>query len=88
MLSGAEQDEIQAKIDAASGAERDELRKMAVATLEELGRAAEYKLLSNAEIRFGEIHAELLTRLDATELGKGWMYRTKRRIQIIKTYFS
>jgi hypothetical protein len=84
-LSVAEQQEIQRLIDGATKEQRDEIRRTAVQDLRELSK---YGTLGGGSTEDIDLNAELLTRLDATELGKGGFYRMRRRFQILNTYFK
>ena len=88
MMSGSEQDQIQSMVDRASPTERQSLRLEAEGELNQLRILAAQKILSAAESKQGEIAIEMLTRLDTTENGKGFLYRTKRRVQLTAMYFG
>lgn len=87
-MSGAEQDQIQSMVDRASREERQLLRLEAESELNQIRMLAGSKILSAAESKQGEIAIEMLTRLDTTENGKGFLYRTKRRMELTTMYFG
>jgi len=88
MMSGAEQDQIQSMVDTASREERQLLRLEAESELNQIRMLAGSKILSAAESKQGEIAIEMLTRLDTTENSKGFLYRTKRRMELTAMYFG
>ena len=46
------------------------------------------KLLEKEEKKAGEIAIEMIVRLEATEKGKGFFFRTKRRVQVLCQYLN
>ena len=88
MLSGREQQEVQQMIEAASAEERREMRGEAEAILADVNEAMGRVILSKEQNKAGEISIEILTRLDATEQGKGTWFRAKRRIQLTQMYLG
>ena len=83
-VSIAEQDQIQALIDSSSREKRNELRKAANDALAEFKVLFGVRTLNRAERDALDVQAEILVRLDSTELGKGAFYRTRRRFQILR----
>ncbi len=83
-VSIAEQDQIQALIDSSSREKRNELRKAANDALAEFKVLFGVRILNRAERDGLDVQAEILVRLDSTELGKGAFYRTRRRFQILR----
>lgn len=79
---------MQTMIDSASAEERKQIRAEAEATLAALNVLMGQKYLSSEELHVGELAIEALTRLDATEFGKGWLYRAKRRVQLVQMYLG
>ncbi|MFQ5686174.1 MAG: hypothetical protein ACE5GV_05885 [Candidatus Scalindua sp.] len=70
-LSGSEQQQIQKMVDAASKEERQEMCASAEAALLQINMLAGQKILSIKEHKPAEETIEILTRVEATEKGKG-----------------
>jgi hypothetical protein len=75
-------------VEAASAENRREMRAEAEATLAQVNALMGQLLLSKDDSKAGEIAIEILIRLEATERGKGWWFRTKRRIQLTQMYLG
>ena len=87
-LIAAEQTKIQARIDNASDEERESMRKNTITALEELRELSKVETLRGIEAQSAEINIEILTRLDATRLGKGRFYCMIRRSQVRRFYLQ
>jgi hypothetical protein len=87
-LSAAEQRRIQSTIDASSMWERRRMQQDAEATLAQLRAVMRDGPLSEDQRKAGEIALEMLTRLEATHLERGWWYRLKRRLQLLSIHLG
>lgn len=87
-ISGQEQQQIQMMIEAASKEERREMCENAEATLSQINMLMRQKVLSKEESKSLDFAIEILMRVEATEKGKGWWFRTKRRAQLIQMYLG
>ena len=87
-LSNAEHQEVQQMIDSASAEDRRNLQADAEATLANVNALMGQGLLSKEASKAGDIAIEILTRLEATEQGKGWWFRAKRRVQLVQMYLG
>ena len=87
-LSTRDQQQVQQMVEAASAENRREMRAEAEATLAQVNALMGQLLLSKDDSKAGEIAIEILIRLEATERGKGWWFRTKRRIQLTQMYLG
>ena len=87
-LSATDQQQVQDLIDAASPEQRREMKSEAEATLGQVNTLMGQKLLSRDENKAMEIAVEMLVRIDATEKGKGWFFRSKRRLQLVQMYLG
>jgi hypothetical protein len=83
-----EQTHIQAMIDGSSAEQRLEYRRSAELTLAQINAIIGRKVLSREEKKAADLAIELLARLDATDKGGGWWFRTKRRLQITQMYLG
>jgi hypothetical protein len=81
-LSKREQQQIQMKIDTATKEELSEMRTTALTTLMVNKNYRGGKRFSKED----EEAVEILTRLEATEEGKGSWFRMKRRLQLTKEH--
>ena len=81
-FSGSEQQQIQMKVDAASKEERQEMCDSAEAVLLRINMLGYQKILSTKERKPAVEAIEILTRVEATEKGKGALFRMKRRLQL------
>lgn len=88
MLSSQEQCQIQHIINVATAEQREELRLESQNTLINLNWLMGQKLLEKEEKKAGEIAIEMIVRLEATEKGKGFFFRTKRRVQVLCQYLN
>lgn len=86
-LSNRDQQQVQQMIEAASPEEREQRRAEAKDILA-LVNASMGRLLSKELNKQGEIAIEILTRIEATEQGKGAWFRAKRRIQLTQMYLG
>ena len=87
-LSSADQQQVQQTIELASAGERRKMCAEAEATLAQINVLMGQKILSKEENKVCEIAIEILMRFEATEQGKGWWFRTKRRIQLTQMYLG
>ena len=87
-LSTRNQQQVQQMIEAASAQGRREMRAEAEATLAQVNVLMGQGILSKEDIKAAEIAIEILMRLEATEQGKGWWFRSKRRIQLTQMYLG
>ncbi|OOY36778.1 hypothetical protein BOV89_10640 [Solemya velum gill symbiont] len=87
-LSGSDQQHIQLMIDAASSEDRQQMCEEAEATLLQVNTLMGHRLLTKEESKTSEAAIEILTRVEATEKGKGLWYRTKRRVQLTQMYLG
>lgn len=87
-ISAHEQNLVQVEIDMASETERKVMRERAEEILADANFVSGSRLLSHEESHAAEIAIEYLTRLDAIRLGKGWWFRTKRRMQLVQMYLG
>ncbi len=87
-LSSADQQQVQQTIEAASAGVRQKMRAEAEATLAQINVLMGQKILSKEENKAAQIAIEILMRLEATEQDKGWLFRTKRRIQLTQMYLG
>ncbi len=87
-MSGNEQQQIQMMIDVASSEERREMCANAEATLSQVNMIMGQKILSKEESKAADVAIEILMRVEATEKGKGWWFRAKRRVQLTQMYLG
>ncbi len=87
-LSSADQQQVQQMIEVSSAEERREMRVEAEVTLAQANALMGQKILSKEENKAIEISIEVLMRIEATEQGKGWWFRTKRRVQLTQMYLG
>ncbi|NTU50101.1 MAG: hypothetical protein HGA87_04310 [Desulfobulbaceae bacterium] len=87
-MSVQEQQQIQMMIDAASKEERREMCENAEATLSQINMIMGQKVLSKEESKATDVAIEILMRVEATEKGKGWWFRAKRRVQLTQMYLG
>lgn len=85
--SGAEQQEIQAMIDASSTDDLKALKAKAEATLAFVNLNMD-RLLTADESKAADVSIEILVRIEATEKSGGWWFRTKRRMQLVQLYLA
>jgi len=88
MLSISEQYDIQYLIKNTCDQERNQMRQEAELTLLRIGKSWNTRALSSDELKAAELATEILARIDASEQGKGWFYRAKRRFEIKKMYLG
>lgn len=88
LLSGREQQQIQVMVDTASTEERQEMCANAETTLSRANMLMSQKILSKEENKAVNVAIEVLMRVEATEKGKGWWFRTKRRLQLTQMYLG
>lgn len=87
-LSTRDHQQVQQMIEAASAEDRREMRAEAETTLAQVNALMGQGLLSKQDSKAAEIAIEILMRFEATEQGKGWWFRTKRRIQLTQMYLG
>ena len=87
-LSTRDQQQVQQMIEAATAEDRSEMYAEAEATLAQVNALMGQGLLSKEDSIAAENAIEILMRLEATEQGKGWLFRTKRRIQLLQMYLG
>ncbi len=87
-LSGASQQTIEDMVAAASPNQRYIMRAEAEAALTQINTLMGQRLLSHEENKAAERAIEILVRLEAIEQGKGWWFRSKRRIQLTQMYLG
>lgn len=88
MISRQEMLEIQELVDNGSPEDRARMRANAETVLSEVNMLMGQRLLSAGENKSGNVAIEVLVRLEATERGKGWWFRMKRRPQLTKMYLG
>ena len=88
MLSGATQQSLQEMIDNANIEEQQKMKLNAERFLGQLNIMMDQRLLSGDEMRRGEIAIEILVRLESTQNRKGWFFRAKRRVQLVRCHLS
>jgi hypothetical protein len=87
-LSTSEHHSIQQMIDSASTAARQQLHTDAENTLAQINVLMSQKMFSSQQRSQAESAIEILVRIEATEKGKGWWFRAKRRIQLTQMYLG
>lgn len=87
-LSGSEQQQIQVMVNTASKEERQEMCVNAETTLSRANMLMSQKIFSKEENKAVNVAIEVLMRVEATEKGKGWWFRTKRRLQLTQMYLG
>lgn len=87
-LSSGEQQTIEDMVAAASPDQRRNMRADAEAALSQINRLMGQRLLSREENKVAERAVEVLVRLEAIENGKGWWFRSKRRLQLVQMYLG
>ena len=87
-LSGAEQEQIQQAINFASEQDRRSMKLEAEEAIFETNAISNRRLLSSDESKAFQIAIEMLVRLEATEHGKGWLFRARRRVQLTHMYMG
>ena len=87
MLGREEQNLIQHQIDVADHDERKQLRLDAEGHLKHTAVLIRLDMFDKLARHESELAVETLMRLEATEQGKGWWFRTKRRVQIAAKYW-
>ena len=83
-----EQSQIQSIIDAASPERRAGLKAEAESEASSLGAAMRIGMLGPREKDAFHMAIEMLVRLEAQEYRKGWLFRTKRRLQLTASYMG
>jgi hypothetical protein len=79
---------IQNSVQAASNAEREEMRLQSEETLARTNILMSQKWLSREDNKPAELAIETLVRLETINNGKGWWYRAKRRLQLTQMYLG
>ena len=87
-LSGSELTQIQIMVDVASKEERQEMCANAEVTLSQVNMIMGQMMLSKEDSKAAEAAIEVLVRVEATEKGKGILFRTKRRFQLTQMYLG
>lgn len=80
---------VHTKIATATDKERSDLREEAIETLEcsSMIIGAQGRLEPDLKKEF-DLATEILVRIEGLEKGKGWWFRTKRRLQLTNLYFK
>jgi hypothetical protein len=86
--SNAEQQTIEKMVAAASPDQRNVMRSEAETALTQINKRMGQRLLFHEENKAAERAIELLVRVEAIEKGKGWWFRSKRRLQIRQMYLG
>jgi hypothetical protein len=79
---------IQNSVQAASNAEREEMRLQSEETLAKTNILMSQEWLSREDNKPAELAIETLVRLETISNGKGWWYRAKRRLQLTQMYLG
>ena len=87
-VSPRDQLQVQQMIEAASAENRRDMRAEAEATLAQVNVLIGLGYLSKESRKSCEIAIEILMRIEATEQGKGWWFRTRYRMQLIQMYLG
>jgi len=88
MLKNSDHNFVQSLIDQSSKSERDELRNTAERQLTAFNQQSQIRPISQEEKYNAMISVEIITRIEAIEKRKGWLYRAKRRPQLVKHYIE
>lgn len=87
-LSTRDHQQVQQMVENASADDRKKVHAEAEYTLARVNAIIGQRLLSKEDRKAAEIAIEILMRFEATEQGKGWWFRTKRRIQLTQMYLG
>lgn len=88
MLSNADHQEVQVMIETATPDLRKHFKADAEHALTQANILIAQKILSRDEKKSLEIAVEILVRLEALESNKGWLFRAKRRVQLLQMYLG
>ena len=87
-VTPSEQAEIQRFVDSCNPRELVALHADTMDNLRRLSHISQRKLLSGEELKAANVAIELLTRVEAKQLGRGWWFRWRRRFQVARVYFN
>lgn len=86
-LSGAEQASLQEEIESKDIDEKFQMRIKAENFLFDINSIMDQRKLTNEELRRSEIAIEIIVRIEAAEKNKGWFFRVKRRVQLVRSLY-
>jgi hypothetical protein len=87
-LSSAELQRVESAVAAASPDLRLKMKGEAEATLAHVNKLMAQRLLSREENKAAEVAVEILVRIEAIATGRGWWFRSKRRLQLTQMYLG
>ncbi|QOY51200.1 hypothetical protein [Candidatus Sulfurimonas baltica] len=88
MITRAEHEDIQAMIEKMPKEDLQDLYVDTSVKLSTMSEILDYRSFTPDESKATEIFVEILLRIEAFQQNKGWWFRTKRRMSLIKEYLS